>query len=65
MNVPNIVTRDEWLKERCALLEKEKAFTRQRDELSEQRRKLPWVLLDKDYRFTDKNGAHSMLDLFG
>jgi predicted dithiol-disulfide oxidoreductase (DUF899 family) len=65
MNAPKIVTRDEWLKDRRALLEKEKVFTRQRDELSEQRRELPWVMVDKDYRFTDVNGEHSMLDLFG
>jgi predicted dithiol-disulfide oxidoreductase (DUF899 family) len=65
MNAPNIVTREEWLDQRRALLEKEKAFTRQRDELSQLRRELPWVLIDKDYCFIDENGEHSLLDLFG
>ena len=65
MNAPKIVSRSEWLKERTALLEKEKAFTRQRDELSQQRRDLPWVQLDKDYSFIDSAGTHTMLELFG
>jgi predicted dithiol-disulfide oxidoreductase (DUF899 family) len=38
-----VVSREEWLKERVALLEREKAHTRERDEISRQRRELPWV----------------------
>lgn len=60
-----ITTRKEWLSARLALLEKEKAHTRLKDELSAERRALPWVALDKDYSFTTENGAASLLDLFG
>ena len=59
-----VVSREEWLKHRLDLLKKEKALTRQRDELSHQRRELPWVLIDKDYRFFDNHGEHSMLSMF-
>src|SRR5262245_53287145 len=44
-----VVSREEWLAARKALLAKEKAFTRQRDELSAERRELPWVKVEKTY----------------
>ena len=47
-----IVSREEWLDARRAHMEAEKAFTRQRDELSERRRDLPWTEITSDYRFT-------------
>ena len=51
MAQPEIVSREEWLKAREALLAKEKAFTREREALSAARRALPLVRIDKDYRF--------------
>lgn len=59
-----VVSRDEWLSERKAHLEKEKAFTRLRDELSAQRRALPWVKVEKNYVFEGPNGHESLSDLF-
>ena len=46
-----VVSRDEWLRARKDFLAKEKEFTRLRDELSAERRALPWVKVDKDYVF--------------
>ncbi|MGC1440009.1 MAG: DUF899 family protein, partial [Burkholderiaceae bacterium] len=60
-----IVSRQQWLEQRLALLEKEKELTRLRDELSEQRRALPWVEVTKNYQFIDVDRAKSLLDLFG
>ena len=60
-----IVSRSEWLKARKALLEKEKAFTRARDELTRQRLALPWVKIEQPYRFEDLDGEHPFEDLFG
>ncbi|WP_395448224.1 DUF899 domain-containing protein [Aminobacter sp. UC22_36] len=59
-----IVTRDEWVAARRALLAKEKAMTRARDELSAERRKLPWVRIDKQYFFDGPEGRLSLSDLF-
>lgn len=59
-----VVSRDEWLAARKALLAKEKAFTRQRDALNAERRRLPMVRIDKDYRFEGPQGTVSLLDLF-
>jgi len=59
-----IVSREEWLEARKALLEKEKQFTRLRDELSQQRQALPWVKVDKHYKFETENGSASLQDLF-
>ena len=64
MKKPDIVSQDDWLTARLALLDKEKAFTRLRDELSEQRRKLPWVRIDKDYQFDSDAGKCGLTDLF-
>jgi predicted dithiol-disulfide oxidoreductase (DUF899 family) len=57
-------TRDEWLAARLKLLEAEKALTRRSDELARQRQALPWVRIDKAYRFETDEGSASLADLF-
>ena len=57
-------TREEWLAARLELLEAEKAHTRRGDELAQWRQKLPWVRVDKDYRFATGGGPASLADLF-
>lgn len=64
MNLPQIVSRDEWLAARKELLAKEKAATRARDALNTQRRLLPMVRIDKDYAFDGPHGKVSLLELF-
>ncbi len=59
-----VVSRDTWLEARQAYLVKEKEFTRLRDELSRQRRELPWVKVDKAYIFHGPNGPESLSELF-
>lgn len=59
-----ILSRDEWLAARAALLAKEKAFTRARDELSALRRELPWVKVDKQYVFDTPDGKKTLAELF-
>jgi predicted dithiol-disulfide oxidoreductase (DUF899 family) len=59
-----IASRDEWLNARIALLEEEKEFTRRSDELARRRQDLPWVRIDKDYRFETEQGDASLADLF-
>ena len=59
-----IVSHDEWLAARQALLEKEKAFTRARDALGEARRAMPWQRVETDYRFQGPDGEESLADLF-
>ena len=63
-NTPQIVNREAWLQARLAHLEDEKLFTRQRDELSRQRRDLPWLEITEDYRFEGPAGEISLADLF-
>jgi predicted dithiol-disulfide oxidoreductase (DUF899 family) len=58
-------TRDEWLKARLELLQAEKELTRRGDEVARRRRELPWVRVDKAYRFETDQGSASLLDLFG
>jgi predicted dithiol-disulfide oxidoreductase (DUF899 family) len=60
-----LATRTTWLAQRKLLLEKEKAFMALKDELAEARRALPWVLIEKDYRFESGAGQRSLADLFG
>jgi predicted dithiol-disulfide oxidoreductase (DUF899 family) len=60
-----VLGHDEWIAARKALLAKEKEFTRQRDELSQARRDLPWERVEKDYVFDGPNGKESLSDLFG
>ncbi len=57
-------TREEWLAARLELLEAEKELTRRGDELARQRQELPWVRIDKDYRFETDEGSISLADLF-
>ncbi len=64
MNASKIVSKEEWEAARLELLAKEKEFTRLRDQLSQQRRELPWLKLDKDYYFEGPGGKQSLLDLF-
>jgi len=64
MKIPNIVTRDEWLEARKAFLVEEKEFDRERDRLSESRRKLPMVKVEKEYLFDGPRGAQSLGELF-
>jgi predicted dithiol-disulfide oxidoreductase (DUF899 family) len=57
-------TREEWLAARLALLDAEKELTRRSDELARQRQELPWVRVDKAYRFEIEEGSASLADLF-
>jgi predicted dithiol-disulfide oxidoreductase (DUF899 family) len=59
-----VVSQGQWLAARKALLAKEKEFTKARDALSEQRRALPWVKVDKSYVFDGPAGKQSLADLF-
>jgi predicted dithiol-disulfide oxidoreductase (DUF899 family) len=59
-----VVSKDEWLKARMALLSAEKEATRRRDELSRQRRELPWEKVPKNYVFEGPYGPESLADLF-
>jgi predicted dithiol-disulfide oxidoreductase (DUF899 family) len=59
-----IATHDEWLAAREELLEREKEHTRLGDELANQRRGLPWVRVDKDYRFETDDGEKALVELF-
>ena len=65
MTEHKVVSRDEWLTARKDLLAKEKDFTRQRDALSAERRKLPWVKVEKEYLFESPDGKQTLADLFG
>jgi len=58
-------TREEWLAARLALLEAEKELTRRSDDLAQRRQDLPWVRVDKTYRFDTDQGSASLADLFG
>ena len=57
-------TRNEWLAARLDLLEAEKELTRRSDELARRRQELPWVRIDKEYRFETDEGKISLADLF-
>jgi predicted dithiol-disulfide oxidoreductase (DUF899 family) len=64
MNHNPIVSRDEWLVARKAHLAREKEFTWLRDQLSAERRNLPWVKVEKNYVFDGLNGKETLADLF-
>ena len=64
MSTHRIVSQEEWLQARKAHLAREKEFTRLRDQLSRERRALPWVKVEKDYVFQGPNGPESLGDLF-
>jgi predicted dithiol-disulfide oxidoreductase (DUF899 family) len=60
-----IVSRSEWLEARKALLAKEKAFTKSRDQLNAEQRALPWVRIEKEYVFDGPSGKITLAQLFG
>ena len=64
MNDPKVVSRDEWLAARRALLAEEKALTHHRDQVSTKRRNLPMVEVDSTYKFEGPDGSETLLDLF-
>jgi predicted dithiol-disulfide oxidoreductase (DUF899 family) len=59
-----VVSEEQWIEARRALLAEEKAFTRERDRLSKKRRELPWVRVNKQYVFRDADGRVALGDLF-
>jgi predicted dithiol-disulfide oxidoreductase (DUF899 family) len=59
-----IVSREEWIAARLELLEAEKELTRRSDQLARRRQELPWVRIDKEYRFETDEGSASLADLF-
>jgi len=65
MEHPRVVTQDEWIKARKELLAKEKDLTRRRDAVAEERLKLPWVKVAKNYEFETPGGKKRLADLFG
>jgi predicted dithiol-disulfide oxidoreductase (DUF899 family) len=64
MATSKVVTHDEWLAVRKKHLAKEKEFTRLRDQLSKERRDLPWELVEKEYLFEGENGRQTLADIF-
>src|SRR5882762_6039970 len=64
MKTPPIVSAQEWEAARQELLVKEKELTRAHDALAAQRRRMPWMAVEKDYRFEGPNGPVSLLDVF-
>src|SRR3954462_13508428 len=64
MKTPPIVARAEWDAAREQLLAKEKSLTRARDALAAERRRMPWMAVDKDYRFEGPDGSVRLVDLF-
>ncbi len=64
MTTPNLVTHDAWVEARKRHLAKEKEFTRLRDQLSRERRQLPWELVDKEYTFESERGQQTLSDIF-
>ena len=65
MSTHSTASREQWLAARLALLEAEKELTRRSDEVARQRQELPWVPVEKEYRFETEAGPASLGDLFG
>jgi len=65
MTAHKVVSHDAWIAARQRFLLKEKEFTRLRDELSRERRELPWERVDKEYVFESTSGRETLADLFG
>ena len=65
MERPRIVSRDEWLAERRLHLANEKRLTRLNEQLAAERRRLPWVRVEKRYEFDGPDGVETLSDLFG
>jgi predicted dithiol-disulfide oxidoreductase (DUF899 family) len=64
MEKQRVVSREQWIEARKDFLAKEKEFTRMRDQISQQRRELPWVRVDKNYVFDAPEGKIALADLF-
>jgi predicted dithiol-disulfide oxidoreductase (DUF899 family) len=64
MTDPKVVSRAEWQAAREELLQREKEHTRMADELARQRRELPWVAIEKEYRFDADEGMRTLAELF-
>src|SRR5437867_13274958 len=64
MATHKVVKHDEWLRARKRHLAKEKEFTRMRDQLSRERRDLPWELVEKQYTFLGEHGTQTLSDVF-
>ena len=64
MKTPPIVSRQEWEAARGQMLVKEKALTKARDALAAERRRMPWMAVEKAYEFDGPRGKVSLLDLF-
>src|SRR5215469_15500114 len=64
MKTPTITSQQEWEAARQQMLVKEKAFTRSRDALAAERRRMPWMAVEKRYEFEGPNGKVSLADLF-
>ncbi|HEY1975827.1 MAG TPA: thioredoxin family protein [Candidatus Baltobacteraceae bacterium] len=60
----HVATREQWLEQRLQLLKEEKELTRRGDELARRRRELPWVRIDKEYRFETPDGSKTLAELF-
>ena len=65
MSLPDVVSREQWLEARRQLLAQEKEYTRKRDALNADRRRLPMVKIDQEYVFEGPDGQVSLADLFG
>ena len=65
MTTHTLTSRAQWLAARLELLEAEKELTRQSDAVARQRQQLPWVLVEKDYRFATADGPATLAELFG
>jgi predicted dithiol-disulfide oxidoreductase (DUF899 family) len=65
MTTQTTATREQWLAARLELLEAEKELTRHSDDVARRRQELPWVPVEKDYRFETADGPASLADLFG
>jgi predicted dithiol-disulfide oxidoreductase (DUF899 family) len=65
MTTHTTASREQWLAARLELLEAEKELTRRSDDVARQRQQLPWVPVEKDYRFETEAGVASLIDLFG
>jgi predicted dithiol-disulfide oxidoreductase (DUF899 family) len=64
MQTPPVVSRDEWFAAHERMRDREKAVMRQRDALAAERRRMPWLAVEKDYAFEGPDGRVSLLDLF-
>jgi predicted dithiol-disulfide oxidoreductase (DUF899 family) len=62
--LPEVVSHEDWMQARLALLDEEKELTRLRDKVNADRRRLPMVLIEKPYQFEGPDGAATLLDLF-